>query len=957
MIIGNLNKNILKQKIFKRGEKVVNKNMFNKVICFVIALMMFMPALPGNLAMASDGISWPNPGAINLTKEAEPVTETENQWEITLTIEGKNIQKTSKVVLVIDKSGSMGSGSKLANTKLAAKEFVDKLLLQDKSTEIAIVTFDASPHTIKNFIGYGNAGEGKTELKNAIDGISASGGTNIQAGIHRAQELLDGVTADNKVIVLLGDGEPTHSYRVTGVTGITLTGHTGWPFNNPVIEYNNPQITAVNYNERVGSGSSYSLTSSYRYQIPCQTHGTHSTNFPANNGIPTIYEAGVSKEKGTDIYSIALNAGSNGQSVLNQSQNKGYYQLNSSDLSGLQGVFQQIAGSIVNAATNGTVTDPMGDMFDLITSIDDIYVSQGEILSVGAEHPHLITWYVGDVLEGVPAIMKYTVQIKAEADADTMYPTNDETTFEYTDAYGEETSKEFDIPEASIGGGSILYKGYLVDEDGNPISGDGEIVDRPDLAYRLYDKSLSDTPLPYTTYDVMPDEMEEYEYVKYVLNGDEGTEVPVSVLLQASKPTETVWFGYILKSQDDDTLPYTVEYYKDGIKFKTISGEVPVSNPEVQAEDVPSHMPDGYIPGPGSSQFPFTVSPDNNVIRIYYINESPEPEFKDNVIIVKHYTKTGSAAKVLVKTDDPIPVTTSATIYGETYRNSSLEVNRYEFDSSTPEFIEVYARTATESAIKFTFELLYYRDSTGGGGTPSGPGGGGTPTTIIEDPEIPLAELEKEDHFAYIIGYPEGDIRPMNNITREEVAMIFYRLLTDESRDALLTDANPFTDVEAGRWSNRAISTLFNADIISGYPDGTFRPSAPITRAEFATIAAKFDDLDLGSASKFTDIVGHWAEDYITSSENKGWIKGYPDMTFKPQQDITRAEAMTLINNVLERAVPAENIHPDAIFWPDISEDDWYYEAVMEATNSHDYTIEEDGDELWTGMKANKVWP
>ena len=220
-----------------------------------------------------------------------------------------------------------------------------------------------------------------------------------------------------------------------------------------------------------------------------------------------------------------------------------------------------------------------------------------------------------------------------------------------------------------------------------------------------------------------------------------------------------------------------------------------------------------------------------------------------------------------------------------------------------------------------------------------------------------MAELEKVDHFAYIIGYPEGDVRPLNNITREEVAMIFYRLLTDESRDALLTDVNPFTDVEDGRWSNRAISTLFNADIISGYPEGTFRPAAPITRAEFATIAAKFDDLDLGSASKFTDIVGHWAEDYITSSENKGWIKGYPDMTFKPEQDITRAEAMTLINNVLERAVPAENIHSDAMFWPDIDEDDWYFEAIMEATNSHDYVIEEDGDELWTGMKPNKVWP
>ena len=237
--------------------------------------------------------------------------------------------------------------------------------------------------------------------------------------------------------------------------------------------------------------------------------------------------------------------------------------------------------------------------------------------------------------------------------------------------------------------------------------------------------------------------------------------------------------------------------------------------------------------------------------------------------------------------------------------------------------------------------------------SPPGPG-----PEIIDDPEPPLAELEKFDHFAYVIGYPEGDVRPLNNITREEVAMIFYRLLTDESRNQLLSDVNPFTDMDAHHlWSNRAVSTLYNAGIISGYPDGTFRPSDPITRAEFATIAAKFDDLDLGSASAFTDIFGHWAADYITSSENKGWIKGYPDMTFKPEQDITRAEAMTLINNVLERGVPAENIHPDAIFWPDNPETEWYYEAVMEATNSHDYIYEDDGNELWTGMKPNKVWP
>lgn len=229
-----------------------------------------------------------------------------------------------------------------------------------------------------------------------------------------------------------------------------------------------------------------------------------------------------------------------------------------------------------------------------------------------------------------------------------------------------------------------------------------------------------------------------------------------------------------------------------------------------------------------------------------------------------------------------------------------------------------------------------------------------TMTKIIKDKEVPVAVLEKADHFAYIIGYPEGDIRPLNQITREEVAMIFYRLLTDDSRNQLLSDDNPFTDIGGYRWSNRAISTLYVGGVISGYPDGTFRPSAPITRAEFATIASKFDKLELTNASKFTDIFGHWAEKYITSSEIKGWIKGYPDLTFKPEQYITRAEAVTLINNVLNRAVPAENIHPDAIFWPDNPSTEWYYEAVMEATNSHDYIYEEDGDELWTGIKEIK---
>ena len=239
-------------------------------------------------------------------------------------------------------------------------------------------------------------------------------------------------------------------------------------------------------------------------------------------------------------------------------------------------------------------------------------------------------------------------------------------------------------------------------------------------------------------------------------------------------------------------------------------------------------------------------------------------------------------------------------------------------------------------------------------GRTSGNSSGGT---IIANLEVPFAELEKSDHFAYIIGYPEGTVKSLEKITRQEAAMIFYRLLTDESRTGLLSDTNSFSDMDSQSWSNKAISTLFNGNIIKGYTDGTFRPEAPITRAEFATMAAKFDNLQSGNKSKFTDIFGHWAEEYITSSEIKGWVKGYPDLTFKPDEDITRAEAISLINNVLGRGVPAANIHPEATLWTDLEETQWYYTIIMEATNSHDYITEENGDELWTGLKANKVWP
>ncbi len=222
------------------------------------------------------------------------------------------------------------------------------------------------------------------------------------------------------------------------------------------------------------------------------------------------------------------------------------------------------------------------------------------------------------------------------------------------------------------------------------------------------------------------------------------------------------------------------------------------------------------------------------------------------------------------------------------------------------------------------------------------------------DPEEP--ELERGDHYAYIFGYEDDTIRPDNDITRAEVATIFYRLLTDASRDEYRTTDNDFTDVGADAWYNETVSTLANAGVLAGYEDGSFRPNAPITRAEYAAIATRFDDLAAGTSS-FTDISGHWAEAAINAAYSAGWVGGYEDGTFRPDQNITRAEAMALINRVLERAVDSDGMLDDMQRWVDCHPDAWYYADVQEATNSHDYEREEgEKYETWTELLPNKVF-
>lgn len=242
-------------------------------------------------------------------------------------------------------------------------------------------------------------------------------------------------------------------------------------------------------------------------------------------------------------------------------------------------------------------------------------------------------------------------------------------------------------------------------------------------------------------------------------------------------------------------------------------------------------------------------------------------------------------------------------------------------------------------------------------------------TAITEEPEPdnppvgpvgpvvpPTPELERGDHYAYIVGYEDDTIRPQNNITRAEVATIFFRLLTDESREAYFTTDCDFTDVNGSAWYANTVATLSNAGILAGYPDGSFRPNDPITRAEFAAIATRFDDL-AAADSTFTDIDGHWAEDAINAAYGAGWVGGYPDGTFRPNNNITRAEVMSLVNRVLDREVDEDGMLDDMLTWVDNEPGTWYYEAVQEATNSHDYEREDaDSVETWTQINEPIDW-
>ena len=576
---------------------------WKQALALVLALVMALSlvALPsfaadegssGSGTAASDGPAWPAEGSINLSKKAQPVEGQDGLYELTLTIQGKNYSTTSDVVLVIDNSNSMyyangvdnddGYGTattapRMKNTIAAAKAFADKLLTENSTTRIALVVYGTNVHWSTDFYDAAH----KSNLTQKLGEISRNnnkGGTNQQAGIHKAQELLASASSTGKLknIVILSDGEATYSHRITGKVTCTNDIYIGSNiigtkyYATSDIDWATAQIQCDYSSNRIdGSGGDFYFEKNRNLTISgCGKNGGDSY---ITHGIPTIWEANQAKKAGTTIFSVALQAGTNGENTLKSCATdpaKGYFAIANNDNveTKLTAAFETIAGSIAIAASNGTVTDPMSQYVNLdftgdpkvTNSLDeynaggyDVYLSQGTV----TRNEQTLSWDVGNINEGTPAVMKYRVRLNDNVEPGKTYPTNDTTTFNYTDYQGRETSKDFDIPQVAPKGGTILMHFYLVNAQGRPINEKGVEVESPDKAKQLaaqeYYTVNNSQALDYGTYHVSKKDIDGSTYCGYTLNGRDknapgvqSSAATAEVEVATTNANREVWFAY-----------------------------------------------------------------------------------------------------------------------------------------------------------------------------------------------------------------------------------------------------------------------------------------------------------------------------------------------------------------------------------------------------------------------------
>lgn len=565
-----------------------------------LLIVVLTLALLGEAVFAdnSEQPVWPEEGAIQLSKSAAAVEGKENTWEVTLGIQGKNYKTTSDVVLVIDNSNSMypsetSKEDRMTKTKAAANAFVDTLLTEDSTTRIALVVYNLK-ETHTGFYAYANRAALKQQI-NAIEQNEDEGGTFTQLGLHTARTLLNSAesTGQNKSIVLLSDGEPTKAYTFVAknptYTGCeswhVISGHHGGTFKAETFE---PNYSLTLGDGRTNDFGTYSYNAIARSvicdkgvksDIDCNYYKDSSGNwvYTTNEvgtdlGVPTMWEAEQATAEGTTVYTVAFQAGTDGERVLKAcatNPTKGFFAISSSTNieTALKDAFTSIAGSISIAARAGSVADTMGDKVQLvfkdaapIITTDmavyaagnaDVYISQGTASYDSAARA--IHWTVGNVSEQDKPVMKYRVTIKSGYNPSTgeTLLTNEQAIFSYIDYLGRNAEAEFPKPEVTVGGGKLLVHWYQVNDKGLPVNAQGTVVESPALAHQVqpaqYHSVNGSTGLLYNTpYTVDHKIFDGYTYYgSYILNDGSLTEGDsATVTLTAVSSNQDLWFAY-----------------------------------------------------------------------------------------------------------------------------------------------------------------------------------------------------------------------------------------------------------------------------------------------------------------------------------------------------------------------------------------------------------------------------
>ena len=850
-------------------------------------------------------------GVDSVSKTAEP-TGNSNEYTVTLQVQMHTTTETqtsyakAATVLVIDTSGSMGycvehgkkdrcNNSRLGAAKAAAIEFLESYR-KGAGRLVALVSFSDGATEACEWKNV-STDEGYQAIAAAINTLSAEGGTNLEQGLDKAQGLLGDSTIPD-----------TASKNI-----IALTDGKPTYYNEP---YDHSWLGIIPDIRPDGDGGD------------CDEQ-----TFKA-----TKEKAASIRTMGYSLYSICFGAAN--EEVKNPYTNKKIslfdylntyiapgktYSANS--LTELDSAFGAISNTITTGLSSGTVHD------SLPTGVTSSAIPNGTA-----------DWDLKDFEKGEEKVgdtttytytKRYTVtidptQIPEIQDGD-YYPLNGPTTLTVKDSNNEDVTIDFPIPA-----GKVTLQKYKVTYSWSGLP-EGAAADIPTDNTEYYAGDTVTIDSTYTSTTTVKVGHDTYTFSGWTVSPE---------LSNGKMPASDVTASGIWKKTATDPT-YKVTYSWFGL-------------PEGAAADIPTDSTEYYAGDTVTIDSTYTSTTTVKVGHDTYtfsgwdsskLNEGKMPA--ENVTISGTWTKTASdtftvtfnsnggstVASQTVKYNEmatkPTDPTRSGYTFAGWYTENEKLANKYDFATPVTKDITLYAK--------------WTRNYTPRPYTP--------PTVVIPDDDA--LGLNTTDHFAYIVGYGNGEVRPQNNITRAEVATIFFRLLTDDVRDENLTKTNRYSDVAATSWYNTAVSTLSSMGIITGYPDGTFRPNAAITRAEFAAIAARFDNDGDKTAAKFSDIANHWAKDEISIAYNNGWITGYPDGTFGPQRDITRAETMTLVNRVLNRQPETEDdLLPNMTVWTDNANPKaWYYLAVQEATNSHYYKFKTNSKyEKWTELRETRDW-